>query len=179
MSSWLTREAWRSDRKRKEASQLKSKTGRRARPRENENTDLLDHDGAVILHPVHESMSDFLPHRDLGLGRDEKRVDERLGMSSTDAVEELLNSVSDEGVRDVDAGNDLRIKAREQHQPSARRRGEKEREPVASHLRDDLEPNVDADARCSLGDGHVDRFVVSVLEPEREESEGVLESVPL
>jgi hypothetical protein len=47
------------------------------------------------------------------------------------------------------------------------------------HLRDDLEPNVDADARCSLGNGHVDRLVVPVLKPEREKSEGVLESVPL
>jgi hypothetical protein len=72
-------------------------------------------------------MSNLLPHRNLGLGCDEKRVDKRLRVSSTDAVEELLDSVSDKGVGDVDTGDDLRMKASEQWHPSLRRRGEKER----------------------------------------------------
>lgn len=62
----------------------------------------------MILHPVHDRVSDLLPHRHLGLGRDEKRVDESLRMSSTDVVEKLFNGVSDEGVGDVDSSDDLR-----------------------------------------------------------------------
>jgi len=48
-----------------------------------------------------------------------------------------------------------------------------------SHLRDDLQPNIDADTRSSLRDSHVDRLVVTVLEPKREESKGVLKRVSL
>lgn len=54
-------------------------------------------------------------------------------------------------------------------------RGRRER----AYLRDDLEPDVDADPRGSGRDRAVDRLVVAVLEPERKEAKSVLQRVPL
>lgn len=71
-------------------------------------------------------------------------------MSSSDAVEKLLNGIADKRVVDVNAGDDLR---------------------------DDLEPDVDADGRRAIGDCEIDGLVVAVLEPERHQTEGVLERV--
>lgn len=96
-------------------------------------------------------------------------------MSASDAVEELLDRGSDERVRDVDSSDDLERAT----QCSAVTEVNAIRRSESTHLRDDLEPDVDADARSALGDGAVHGLVVAVFEPKGEKTKRVLKRVAL
>jgi len=45
-------------------------------------------------------------------------------------------------------------------------------------LRDDLEPGIDSDTGEAVVDGRMNFLGVAILEPEREQTKGVLERVP-
>jgi hypothetical protein len=84
---------------------------------------LLDEERVLVAHSVHDAVGDLFTHHHLRLGRDEERIDERLRVGAADEVEQLSDRAPDERVGDVDSGDDLR---------------------------DDLEPDIDANAADAL-----------------------------
>jgi hypothetical protein len=104
----------------------------------------------MLAHLGHNALRDRLSARDVRLGRDCERVDERLRVDAANVVEKANDELLDGLARRLDTGNDLG---------------------------DDLEPDIDVDGGQTLGNGLVDTMLVAVCEPKREQTERVLQRV--
>lgn len=91
-------------------------------------------------------------------------------MRLADVGQHVLDKLADVGARRMDPSDEL------SERPGSANRRRRVRIGRA-HLRNDLEPGVDADASEALHNGGGDFLSVTVLEPEREETKRVLQRV--